>query len=382
MASVCDVAVIGRGLIGSAAARHLAEAGHDTVLIGPGEPPDLGQWTGPFASHWDEGRITRVAARDRMWATVARRSIDRYHDIEIRSGIGFHVPRGVAIAFSNAAEWAEHSRACGGDARVVDAADFEKDTGIHVPSGNPVAVEGPPAGFINPRRLVAAQTRLAQRAGTVVDPSVALSIDGEAGSFLISTGDGSHRARQVLLATGAFGEDLIAERFALIRRPRTVLLAEMEDTGRLPSLLMGDIPDPRLEEVYWVPPVRYPDGRVYLKIGGEMDAVPGAEPEAVVRWFNAGGSRDEIDALRTTLRQLLPGAEIRSWDSRPCVISDTPTGHPYLAFAREGIAVALGGNGSAAKSSDELGRLAALLVSRGEWTDADLPASEFSAIRI
>ena len=32
-----EVAVIGRGLIGSAAARHLAEAGHKVVVIGPDE---------------------------------------------------------------------------------------------------------------------------------------------------------------------------------------------------------------------------------------------------------------------------------------------------------------------------------------------------------
>ena len=36
------VAVIGRGLIGSAAARHLAKAGHEVVLIGPGQEVPLG----------------------------------------------------------------------------------------------------------------------------------------------------------------------------------------------------------------------------------------------------------------------------------------------------------------------------------------------------
>ncbi|WP_456821601.1 FAD-dependent oxidoreductase [Bradyrhizobium sp. USDA 4502] len=32
------LAVIGRGLIGSAAARHLSKMGHDVALIGPDEP--------------------------------------------------------------------------------------------------------------------------------------------------------------------------------------------------------------------------------------------------------------------------------------------------------------------------------------------------------
>jgi len=76
-----DVAVIGRGLIGSAAARHLAEAGVSTALIGPAEPAERTSSPGPFSSHADEGRITRVTARNRQWATLAARSITRYPDI-------------------------------------------------------------------------------------------------------------------------------------------------------------------------------------------------------------------------------------------------------------------------------------------------------------
>ena len=35
------LAVIGRGMIGSAAARHLSKMGHDVALIGPDEPADF-----------------------------------------------------------------------------------------------------------------------------------------------------------------------------------------------------------------------------------------------------------------------------------------------------------------------------------------------------
>ena len=56
MPELFEIAVIGRGLIGSAAARHLAEAGHRVVLIGPDEPVDRRTSPGPFCSHPDEGR--------------------------------------------------------------------------------------------------------------------------------------------------------------------------------------------------------------------------------------------------------------------------------------------------------------------------------------
>ena len=45
------IAVIGRGLIGSAAARHLALAGHKVTMIGPVEPDDKATHNGIFGSH-------------------------------------------------------------------------------------------------------------------------------------------------------------------------------------------------------------------------------------------------------------------------------------------------------------------------------------------
>ena len=92
MPDLYDVAVVGRGLIGASAARHLAESGIKVVLIGPDEPFDRRASSGPFCSHPDEGRITRVAGRTAIWSQLAARSIERYPDIAARSGISFHNP--------------------------------------------------------------------------------------------------------------------------------------------------------------------------------------------------------------------------------------------------------------------------------------------------
>lgn len=55
-----DYIVVGRGLIGTAAARHLSHRGHRVALIGPSEPACRHRHRGPFGSHYDEGRITRI----------------------------------------------------------------------------------------------------------------------------------------------------------------------------------------------------------------------------------------------------------------------------------------------------------------------------------
>ena len=68
---------------------------------------------------------------------------------------------------------------------------------------------------------------------------------------------------------------------------------------------------------------------------------------------------------------------VRSWVQRPCVYTETPTGLPYVGWVEDGLAVAIGGNGAAAKSSDEWGRLAAGLFAADGWTDS-LPASLFA----
>ncbi|MDH4364256.1 MAG: hypothetical protein OEY70_09270, partial [Acidimicrobiia bacterium] len=113
------------------------------------------------------------------------------------------------------------------------------------------------------------------------------------------------------------------------------------------------------------------DGRLCLKIGGALASDPKAvTDEELVDWFHGNGDSAEAEALTDTLRALLPGVAITSVTSSPCVITNTPTGHPYVGWLDDGLAVAIGGNGEAAKSCDEIGRLAASLFGAEGWTDS------------
>jgi sarcosine oxidase len=120
-----------------------------------------------------------------------------------------------------------------------------------------------------------------------------------------------------------------------------------------------------------VPPVCFPDGRTYLKVGGNLRSDPRLPGETdLIDWFRSTGDRVEAEALEASLRALLPRAEFTSFVTSPCVVTGTPSGYPYLGWVDDGVAVAIGGNGSAAKSSDEIGRLAASLFSPDGWTDS------------
>ncbi|MDG2111707.1 MAG: FAD-dependent oxidoreductase [Actinomycetota bacterium] len=376
------VAVIGRGMIGAAAARHLAEAGTRVVVVGPDEPADRRISAGPWCSHPDEGRITRIAGRTDVWSELAARSIDRYADIAARSGTSFHGQSGLVCALPTVGDWLDNSAAHGGLARAVDSDWVAQSTGIVISNGHPVLYEPAPAGYINPRALVAAQTTLAEMAGAVVVRQAAHSLQRTGGGFDIGGPWGSVRAHRVLLATGAFGGELLDDGLRLDRMPRTTVTGEIAHDRPLPSLIYADPSDRRLEEIYWVPPVRYPDGRVALKIGGSMAGSSPVEQGELTEWFRGEGDGEEIDALRITMQALLPGTEVTSWGHKPCVVTNTPSGYPYIGFVDAaggdtGVAVAIGGNGSAAKSSDELGRLAASLFADDGWTDS-IPASTFT----
>lgn len=378
MAAEVDVAVIGRGMVGSAAARHLAESGVSVALIGSGEPADYAAAAGPFASHYDSGRITRISDANAIWSELAARSIARYDDIADRSGIGFHRACGLAQTSITADDAVANAVARGGDARSIDRDQLRAMTGIAVRADHPGTsfYEGPPAGLVDPRRLVAAQCRLAELADAVLVASPARSVRRSAGRFEIDCGT-TLTADRIVLATGAYGADLVAVDLQIERRLRTIVLADLGPGEALPSYIDADPGHGAVDGIYWVPPVEYPDGRVMLKIGGNsMPTLTAEGPADIANWFRAGGSESEAQALQEVLTSLLPDAEITAWDHKPCVVTNTPSGLPFIDTVDEGVVIALGACGAGAKSSDEIGRLAAELVTSG-WTDQVLAHEAF-----
>ncbi|MDE0498434.1 MAG: FAD-dependent oxidoreductase [Acidimicrobiaceae bacterium] len=377
-----EVAVVGRGLIGSAAARHLAEAGRSVALIGPSEPEDYATSSGPFASHYDEGRITRMIDPDPAWSHLAIRSIGRYADIEERSGIGFHTGAGLVYSGADPRADLAHALELDVDAREITAAEVAERFGIDMSSSDSIILEAPPAGHINPRRMVAAQSRLTAAAGgTVVDAAVSALAPAPDGVQLTVENE-TLLAQGVLLCTGAWAAELVGVNLPLERSLRTILMAELDDGPELPSLISRTDPatceeDPR-HDVYWVPPVRFPDGRVMLKIGGYDPAASFADDvPTVVDWFRNGGSQAEADDLEARLREFLPNRTILSKDIKPCVVTNTPHDLPWIDWVDDLVAVAVGGCGAAAKSADEIGRLAGTLFTEDGWTDPVLKLESF-----
>lgn len=229
------------------------------------------------------------------------------------------------------------------------------------------------AGHINPRALVRAQVALAERAGVTIIRSEVTSVEELEKAVVVRTVEGaSFTCGRVLVAAGGFSiaRQLLARPLDLTVKARTVLFAEVaeDDLPRfagMPSLIGAA---PRQEQSYYLlPPIRYPDGKCYIKIGGDPSDITLASEGDVRAWFRGEANRAAADHMAGLLSRAMPSFAPASLKWSPCVTTFTRHGYPYIGFAgSDRIAVLTGGNGAAAKSSDEIGRLGALLLANGE----------------
>jgi len=88
-----DHIVVGGGLIGSAAAKYLAESGDDVLIIGASEPKDYADGD-VFASHYDNSRVARVISWNSTWTQLSQESAAYWPILQDESGIELHDPSG------------------------------------------------------------------------------------------------------------------------------------------------------------------------------------------------------------------------------------------------------------------------------------------------
>ena len=344
-------------MIGSAAARHLAKAGHDATLIGPGEPADFATHAGAFASHYDEGRITRMNDRKPFFARVSAASIRRYGEIEAESGIPFFTPCGALMA-GTAEYMAAIDAATEGLGVVCDRLDAdalkERFPFLALPDGYTGAHEPAEAGHISPRNLVAAQQEAAKRHGATRLVEEARSV----APGRVTTDSQTLDVDEVIVAAGGWTDDLLGRK-ELDVYARTVTFheigpAEAERLKTMTSIVM-ESPD----DIYILPPIRYPDGKLWLKLGGDPtdDLLP--DKAAITDWYRSGGNAERAEYLTDRICQIIPGLAFESRFHQPCVTTWSRDRHPEIRRLDTGLVVAAAGNGAGAKCSDELGRMAA-----------------------
>ena len=191
-------------------------------------------------------------------------------------------------------------------------------------------------------------------------------------------------AAQVVVATGphAASDGLLPRRPKLRVWARTVAFARLSEAegarlAAMPSLIW--VPRGWDHDLYLLPPVRYPDGHLYLKVGGQSEGPRIGSDTEMRDWYRGTGDAEVGDRLLTEMRAVLPGIAVEATRTEPCAVVWTETGHPYIDRADDIVTALIGGNGAAAKSGDEIGRLGALVASGGSLANEGY-ATDFHAV--
>jgi sarcosine oxidase len=147
----------------------------------------------------------------------------------------------------------------------------------------------------------------------------------------------------------------------------------------MPSVISRP-PSKRLN-TYLLPPLKYPDGKYYLKIGIGEPGPSLNDADELNHWLRNGNDNDVATELLDELSRIMPSLDLSRWKYMPCATCHTPDTRPIIDLIGDGrIGLLLGGNGYAAKSGDALGELGAALMHGGEWP-GPLSMSELSLAR-
>lgn len=395
LALMYDIAVVGAGLFGSAALRHLAYNFPELKLcaIGPGEPKDRKTHDGVFASHYDQGRITRVLDPSPLWGQLARASIARYPLIEAAGGLKFHHRVGCLRA-TDIPERVVEIDACAAafepPHRRLDAAGCAARYPFLAFSDDFVAWdEGGEAGYINPRQLIEAQLKAAVAGGATLIRDIVSALDCGDDGVTIRTREGRRiQAKKALVTAGGYSNILLERKLDLRTKSHTILLAEVppDEIERLRSMpsIISSFDNIDVASLYMLPPVEYPDGKIYIKLGPSgqdeqfLDAT--ADDRELLPWFQSDGSAATAAGLKTALHRMIPDLKADSYQTVPCLITFSAHGNPYVdSLAGDRLYATTAGNGMGAKSSDEIGRIGAMLCATGEW-HSELDRAEFRAV--
>jgi len=391
MKQVFDIVIVGKGMIGSAAAKYMAQTRQNVLIIGPDEPkPETLENALVFSSHYDQARVQRLKGRDSVWSRLNLESAQQYPELEQTTGIRFQTGVGCLYVstYDNDPYFDSQDAIAGFPAfqEAFEGEDWRKSfPAFSFPDRAKAYYEEKPSGYINPLALISAQLKAySLSGGKSLNETVVKCEKGVDGNFMLETNLGSaFKAKKVLLATGAFVNqfNFLHRKLKVEIKSEVVVLGHISESeakrlADMPSLLYETETETH-EGIYLLPPVQYPDEKTYIKLGCNIPQDQYFTAfEDMQRWFKADKGNDQTDFLSSLLSALLPKVRFESFHTKRCIITRTAHKKPYIGeIGNPGLFVATGGNGYGAMSSDALGHVSAHLVCSGTlpegYTKAD-----------
>ena len=390
--------------MGSSAAKWAAEMcnkkGEKVALVGPKEPSSKKDGH-VFGAWFDAGRIADMLDEAGNWRLLAEKSISRYRDIEEKTGVEFYKEVGFLTLVDDKYE---------DKAGLEDAAKTLQESGYHCDLINVTNARSTfpqlnitedlfgyhqpdNSGHINPREMIKAQQALAALHNCDIVCEEVIEIKKENERFILTLSNGKKlTAAKIILAQGAYlNFSNLLKNFTkmdvdlrLTTQTIAYLQVSDEEANRLKDLptIVTTYKRGDLDGTYILPPIRYPDGKFYLKLGHHNNFERNIETaEEMLEWYRSEeGDMDAVAELAKFLKTFVNDLIVEEVTGGCCVTSNTPTKTaPYIQEVAEDLVVAAGGCGYAASRSDEIGRIAAVLAVEGRW-DSDIDQKEMEVV--
>lgn len=366
----CDVAVVGGGYTGMAAALRLAERGADVALLET-------EHCGAGASSRNAGHLTPTIAGDpQLLATVYRRraaELVRLADAAVHFTEGlierlaieceYEATGNVSAALSEG-QLRRAERIARFLAGVGAEVEFVRGAELGLPDAFRGGVHERAGGVLNPGRLARGlRAALAPAGVKAFEGTPASAIEPAAGRLAVTAPAGRVRAERVLVATNAYSRDL---RFAPRRAvtPLWITLAETEPLGAERLAASGWTSGAGIYTQHVILESYRPTARGTVVFGSRQaqparGALGSRAPDEAVVADIARGFRDRFPGLRDA------GVR-RAWGGW---IAMTGSWLPLAGEAEPGVLYMIGCNGHGVAQAPYLGTLVADVIAGDEPHD-------------
>lgn len=356
-----DVAVVGLGAMGSAAAYHLARRGLRVVGIDRYSPPhDMG------SSH-GRSRIIREAYYEHpLYVPLVQRAYTLWEELaQVAGRPVFRQTGGVMVGPEGGALVQGTLRSTSAHAlphELLSSGELRRRYPAFVPQPDMVAVLEQRAGILFPEAIIRTHLQLAELHGATLrcgDPVQGWDRTGQ--GIAIRTELGSVVARQVVLAVGAWTAPLLATLALPLTVERQVI--HWFDPASTPEHFAAE----RMPVSIW----EVDEGRLFytkpdlgdgVKIGVHHGGAT-VTPESVDRTVTPA----DVSTVGALLRRFIPAAAGRLRDSAVCMYTNTPDAHfivdRHPSF--EEVLVLSPCSGHGFKFASVVGEVVADLVTRG-----------------
>ncbi|MFO0957823.1 MAG: N-methyl-L-tryptophan oxidase [Isosphaeraceae bacterium] len=366
--------VIGAGVVGSAAARHLALRGEPVLLVEQ------------FAPGHDRGsshglaRITRHSYADEYHARLMIEAFRGWRELEADAGCPFYLRTGGVSACPAAVDYVDQVSAAleavGVPHRRMTGGEIRRALPMFAPEDPTDAVFEPDAGLLASSRIVEAQLALASAQGALFRPRCKvdrIDLEGERPALV---GDGFRiEADRLIVAAGAWAAGLLPSWRGKLRATRQqVLYLQGPISG---GTALGRLP-------VWIY-VGTSEGQAYYGmpdfLGGGAKAARHSGPEVDPDHAPRGVDPGYVAEIRAFLRGFLPMlADAPMARSETCLYTMSPD-EMFLVGPlpdRPDVLLASACSGHGFKFGDLVGRALADLAIDGR---TDLPIGPWSPAR-